>query len=324
MLFLIPHLFAEPAWVERALGNLRLTALETLRARGRLAPAPGDGIEAALCEALAIPRQADCPIAPITLEADGGTAGSAYWLRADPVHVQVLRDHLVLAGSTAFELSTHEADALAHSIAGHFGATLSPIPLHPKRWYVCLESAPRLVTTPLSVAAGSDIARHMPQGEDAPVYRRLINELQMLLFDHPVNRAREARGEWPVNSIWLWGGGQRPTRGSNTLRLFANGFEAAALGGFAGAEVLPLPDRFRPDSFRSDGIILLDQLTTSGQYRDAFGWREAMKLLERDWFAPLLQNLRKLDTQGASLFDPVNGTALQLKRADAWKFWRRP
>ncbi len=30
----------------------------------------------------------------------------------------------------------------------------------------------------------------------------------MLLHDHPVNEARERRGEPPINAVWLWGGGR--------------------------------------------------------------------------------------------------------------------
>src|SRR5690606_4093503 len=49
-------------------------------------------------------------------------------------------------------------------------------------------------------------------------WRRLVNELQMLWFDHPVNQAREARGLRPVNSVWLYGGG-RPAQLSSAPAL---------------------------------------------------------------------------------------------------------
>jgi hypothetical protein len=40
--------------------------------------------------------------------------------------------------------------------------------------------------------------------------RRLQNEMQMLLYTHPVNDARSARGVLPVNSFWLSGTGALP------------------------------------------------------------------------------------------------------------------
>ena len=117
--------------------------------------------------ALGIVRQQDWPLAPITLAADGG-AGRGYWLRADPVHLRVMRDRIVLADSSAFELSQQEADALVASIGQHFGDALRPLPLHPTRWYLQFRAVRRTcVTTPLSVATGRDIEPLLPQGDDA-------------------------------------------------------------------------------------------------------------------------------------------------------------
>jgi hypothetical protein len=72
------------------------------------------------------------------------------------------------------------------------------------------------------------------------------------------------------------------------------------------------------------GVFLLDQLVSAGQYGDAYGWREAIRALEGDWFAPLRKSLRRIDPSGVRLTDPVNGTSLLLTRPDAWKFWLRP
>jgi hypothetical protein len=41
----------------------------------------------------------------------------------------------------------------------------------------------------------------------AKKWRRLQNELQMILHDHPVNEARLERGELSINSVWLYGCG---------------------------------------------------------------------------------------------------------------------
>jgi len=71
-------------------------------------------------------------------------------------------------------------------------------------------------------------------------------------------------------------------------------------------------------------VIQLDELTPAGQCGDAYGWREALSAMERDWFVPLLGALRRIGPQGLQLTDPVNGKTLHLQRADAWKIWRRP
>lgn len=323
MLLLIPHLFPPVRLLEAATQNLRLPGLETLLARGNRQPCPNEGVEAALCKALGIARQQDWPLAPITLEAEGGTAGEAYWLRADPVHLRVMRDRIVLADSSALDLSRQEADALANAISQHFGDELSPLPLHTQRWYLRLADVPRLITTPLSVAVGCDIDPILPQGDDAMRFRAQSNELQMLLHEHPVNLAREARGDLPVNSLWLWGGGIKPTPPNTPIKVYANDSEACALGTFCRSPVHPLPLRWAAQLLDTDGMIVLDGLTRAGQYGDPYGWREALREMEQNWFEPLLGSLRKAGPQGLNLIDPINGKALHLHASDAWKFWRR-
>lgn len=324
MLFLIPYLFPTPRLLETAARDLHLPALQTLLARGTRLAGPAGGVEAALCEAMGIARQQDWPLAPITLETDGGAVGNAYWLRADPVHLQVMRDRIVLADPSSLDLTAQEADDLAGTIGRHFGEALSPIPRHPKRWYLRLERTPRLVTTPLSVAVGRDIDPLLPQGAEAMRFRTLLNELQMLLHDHPVNQAREAHGDLPVNSLWLWGGGIQPAEPATRMQIYACDSEARALGEFCGTRVHPLPSHLERSLLETDGAILLDRLTAAGQCGDAYGWRETLRSLEEDWFAPLLGTLATVGSQGVRLLDPVSGKVLHLRRSDAWKFWRRP
>lgn len=64
---------------------------------------------------------------------------------------------------------------------------------------------------------------YMPSGADAGSYRNLRSEIEMALHDHEVNLRREQRGQLPVNSLWLWGGGFAPEQESVPLPpLFTN------------------------------------------------------------------------------------------------------
>lgn len=314
MLLVVPHLFPSARLLEAAAQELRLPALESVLARGHRSACAAEGIEAYLCELLGIERQQDWPLAPITLEADGGQAEAAYWLRADPVHLSVMRDRLVLEDSAALELSQPEADALAADIRAHFGASFCPMPAQPQRWYLRLPEPPQLATTPPSSAAGRDIDGLQPRGRDAMRFRALINELQMLLHDHPVNQSREARGSLPVNSLWLWGGGTLPESPSCSLRIASNHPEIDAIARFAGIRLAPLPARF--DSGVAD-VVVVDDLIASGQAGDAFGWREAIRQLESKVHA-LLQS-----HQTFCLADPIRGTAYQWHAINQYRFWRR-
>ncbi|HMM47576.1 MAG TPA: hypothetical protein PKC12_06295 [Thiobacillaceae bacterium] len=321
MLCLVPHLFP-PARMRGAVDDLRLPALETLLARGRIRDCPADGVEAALCQALGIARQQDWPLAPITLEADGGHAGDAYWMRADPVHLALMRDRIVLAGPIA--LPHEESDALAATIIHHFGAELDLHPLHPQRWYLRFAAAPALATVPLSAAIGRDIEPLQPQGGDARTFRARLNELQMLLHAHPVNEAREARGQPPVNSLWLWGGGHRPTAPASPPSVYAAGAEAHALAAFCGVSVAAPPAHPDRRLLRSDAVAVLDTVAGAASVGDPWGWRSAMRELERDWFVPLRAALRGAASHGLQLMDPLGGRSVHLTAGDAWRLWRRP
>ena len=328
MQLIIPYLFPPARLLEAAAQGLRLSARETLLARGTHAACAAQGVEALVCGELGISQQQDYPVAPITLLADNGTPGMDYWLRADPVHLRVMRDRIVLADTGVLNLSQPEADALALSISEHFGAAFSPQPLHPARWYLRFDQVPRLSTTPISIAVGCDIDPRLPQGGDAMLFRTRLNELQMLLFEHPVNQAREARGELPVNSLWLWGGGCLPSvpklAGPKTAAaLYSNDADVRALGRFCGVDVVTMPSLFSAGLLDKNKLIVLDQLKEAGQYGDAFGWREAISAMERDWFVPLRAHLR-WQPFTVRLLDPVNGKSLYLNKLDCWKIWRRP
>jgi hypothetical protein len=55
--------------------------------------------------------------------------------------------------------------------------------------------------------AGRDLFDAQPSGADGGRLRRLMSEMEMWLYDHPVNRERVVRQLPSVSSLWLWGGG---------------------------------------------------------------------------------------------------------------------
>ncbi|AAZ97716.1 conserved hypothetical protein [Thiobacillus denitrificans ATCC 25259] len=324
MLLLVPHLFPSQRLLDVATANLRLPALQTLLARGTRRREPAEGTLAAVCKALGIARQQDWPLAPLALESEGEAAGDDYWLRADPVHLRVMRDRIVLLAGDEIGLAQDEADVLAGAVAAHFGAELSPRPLRPHRWYVRLAHPPALATTGLAAAIGREVDLLLPEGRDAMRFRAYLNEVQMLLHEHPVNLRREARGELAVNSLWLWGGGTRPAPVAGPVpALRANAAEARAAGSFCGAQLRPVPERFDKALLEGQDLIVLDALERPGQYGDAQGWREALGRLETNWFAPLLRALRVTPARRVQVRDPVSGHGLDLRASGLWQVWRR-
>ncbi len=64
--------------------------------------------------------------------------------------------------------------------------------------------------TPPHDISGQVIGTHLSTAKTAAPLIDLMKKSYDILKDHPVNKARIAKGERPANSIWLWGEGKRP------------------------------------------------------------------------------------------------------------------
>ena len=131
---LIPHLLWPRETAAAVMSGLAIPSLTRMLARSRAERFPAITPEGWLCEAHHVERQQDWPIAPLTLMLDGAEAGDEYWLRADPVHLRVDRDRLVLVENALFEVSEDEALAFGAVLNAHFSQLgLTFHALKPKR-----------------------------------------------------------------------------------------------------------------------------------------------------------------------------------------------
>lgn len=137
----------------------------------------------------------------------GNDAGNAYWLYAAPVHLVLQRDTYSLSAPVPLPLEPEEIDALTEALNKHFEAESLKFFWHQNQWFLRLANNPGIQTTLPENIINKDIDAFLPKGEGATQWAAFINELQMLLFTHPVNQAREARNLPVVNSVWCYGGG---------------------------------------------------------------------------------------------------------------------
>lgn len=138
----------------------------------------------------------------------GNHAGSAYWLYAAPVHLVLQRDSFSLAAPAPLPLERAEIDALTAALNKHFEADDLKFFWHEKQWFLRLENNPNIQTSAPEAALNKDISAFLPTGEGAIKWAQFTNEIQMLLFEHPINQAREAKRLPVINSIWCHAGGQ--------------------------------------------------------------------------------------------------------------------
>jgi hypothetical protein len=283
-----------------------------LRFAQREAQQPGDAA-AWLGALFGVVRQQDMPVAPFAALGDGLAAEDGYWLRADPVSLLLQRDSFGLMEAPQ-ALQAEQARQLTASLNAHFA--VDGMQFHvaaPHRWYLRLADTPQLRTHALGSVLQRDIQPFLPSGADGLHWHRQLNELQMLLHAHPVNAALEEQGALPVNSVWLWGGGELRRGAGAPFHVWADEPLVRGLALAHGNRLAPLPaslqEWLRTAEDTAAHLAVLPELSPQ---------------LERDWFAPLLDAVRGGRISRVTLhLAGGNCRSYSLSARDFLKFWRR-
>ena len=336
----IADLFLPKEIAAEACAGLHLPALEKMLARGTStgsarADVSGVSLENELCGLFGMPCGEGMPIAPVCASFDG--LGEGCWLRADPVHLRLQREQIVLLPDVA--VSADEAGRFCAGLNEYFaGQGMAFFAPYPQRWYVRLDKLPDVEMVALSQVAGRNIDGLLPGGVEATRWRQVFNEIQMLLFAHPLNADREARGELPVNGVWLWGVGQAgrlppPQKNYDSVssdEVLVEMFAAAAGIPFAewGSSFSltpPSPQGERGLLPEGGQLLVFTGLRSALRRGDLAGWRDVLQDFETGYAQPLWQALRAGEISQLRI-DVLGGDdrrRVSLTRADAWAFWRR-
>lgn len=153
-------------------------------------------------------------------DADADTGTPAAWALLTPGHWLMGREHFTLLDPQALGLDAATSQALLEALRPLFeddgwqlrwGA--------PTRWYASHPALDGLPTASLDRVVGRNPDLWLsadPQDPTAPHavtrgLRRLQAEVQMALYQHPLNDRREAEGLPTVNSFWVSGCGKLPS-----------------------------------------------------------------------------------------------------------------
>jgi hypothetical protein len=312
------HLLIKDLFLPKDLGaseGLQLPALESMLACGRREIHQASSFEQALSRIFNV----EGGLAPICAAFEQLSPGC--WLRADPVYVRLHRDQLLLLPGV--EIAEEESMQLCASLNEHFsGQGMEFFAPHPNRWYLRLKEMPAITTVPLSQAAGRNIYINLPRGIDQGRWHGIFNEIQMLLFAHPVNEMREARGEEPVNSVWFWGEGCMASAALPGMHASADETLVEMLASAAGIPFSVWQSAWCNQE--RDELLVFTELSNCLQRGDLDAWRSSLQNFETGYAQPLWRALR-MGKIALSLDLLTDGGMLQitLMRGDAWSFWRR-
>jgi len=271
---------------------------------------------------------ADLPVAAVTRMLDMGIIDNDWWLRADPVHLGLDRDRLVLADASQLNITPNETSRLVAEIMEVYAADgwLLKAP-HPERWYLKPARIPEMTTTPLSQVVGKDVRAFLPQGTDGKRWHTVMNEVQILLHASAVNSEREQQGKLPINSLWFWGGGRLPRiKTPPWARVWSEEPVSLSLARLSATATENVPEGF--DAWRrranepGEHLVVLAETRDASVHADVARWREAMNRLEQNWMVPLLQALKAGKLSKAVLVTDIGlRFALDARRTRRW--WRR-
>jgi len=250
-----------------------------------------------------------CGVAP-------STKGARYV--AEPAHFAIARDHLRLDDprDLAFTLvEARELAAVIEPVLGDAGWRLEPIePATLHHWMLVRDEA-ALSAAAIDRAIGDNVAAWQPRAtvssgdvDAALAWRRCVNEIQMEWFGHPINEAREARGQQPVNTLWLSG----------------NGAPRGAMPHYATIDSgLPLLAALsiEPDAQRS--LETFDGFIAPSRNEDWSGWREQLAPLDARLEAILREQQQgTIGRLTIALCGRDIAKVLTIEPRDLGRFWR--
>lgn len=283
-------------------------------------------LEALICQQFGLNKDGDLPIAAISAAADGLDVGGSYWLRADPVHFVMQRDCFSLSEPAPLFVNSAHATLMIASLNKHFVQDGLVFCIGKSgAWYLCADKTAQVTTTLPSVAMDKNVHHFMPQGTDSAKWKSMLNEVQMLLHDHPANEARESTGELVVNSVWLSGGGVMPAfkaMQQDVDLMTANDVLSVGLATWANLAYQSVPSSL-DELLQSTAQHVRLALPQSNHSQTD---HHQTSHLDATWFTPLFASLRNKQIEQLTLNLGFYEKCLVvvIKPLDVYKFWRKP
>jgi len=326
--FVVPGLlgpFSEalPSYIQQQLKQSEFTLINKLLSKAKISEFNSNSYFETLAQIIS--PQCKLSVTQLTALADGIDTSECYFYRADPVHFKAESDHAILVGTDLLSPAHQEASELVNAFNQHF--LDDNISLHftaESRWYLKSCRPLELSFTALDYALGRDIKHFMPkdvgENNDALWWRKILNEAQMLFFQHEINQNREERGALAINGLWLWDLLASSTEKiSQVQQLYSTEVMAVALANQSAIKVQAVNEI---NNINSSSVLVHSSLYESVCYGDVDAWVEELSRFcanELQTVCSLL-NEKKIDE---IIFYPSDGRVFTANRIDLLKFWKK-
>ncbi len=269
---------------------------DQLLSHGKVSRLPGCALEEAILEYFGLTP--DTPVAPLTWLADFPSPPQGAVVRADPVHLAVSRDNVQLLDPDIVNPTVDEMQAIAESLNAHYASQGMAFSFpHPKRGYVVLRDHDLPKGTPIWRMPGANVFDHLVLGKTLTNWRAVLNEIQMLLHAHPINEARQSRGEVAINGLWFWGAGKLPTQAAPRPSLVVSDDPIAiGVSRWFGIKVLPTSSTLESllsQAKAGEIFIVLDHATHAVRAVAPEAWQSARNEIGRRWLSAALAAQRE-------------------------------
>jgi hypothetical protein len=231
-----------------------------------------------------------------------------HFLVAEPTHLRLDRDRLLISESELLQLDSESAKSIIDTINSHFAAEIKLYYVNEHMWLMGHNlSLPNTDYYSILDIIGENIDDYLPDIQ----INKLLNEIQMLLYTSEENKLRNDEGSLTVNSIWVW---------DKTVKAqmpYQNIYASNIKG------MLPIPNPI-DTVFDNNNLIIIDNLFYPCYYRDSYGFVDTLNKLN----STLLPSLEKWlkDKNTLDILVPERENTIQLRQgtgflSGCYRFW---
>lgn len=245
----------------------------------------------------------DLPLAALRFPGETAICADLCYLHPDRDCLRLFHRDLQVSDAEALQLQA-SLKPLLNEFRGEW------LTYSAKHWGLRLPALPDMQWPAIDKLEGQSISEQLPVGIEQNDWRRLLNEIQMSLFEHPVNQQRETDGLLPVNAVWFSGAA---TLDLNSDWQHVAGDEALLkpLASLINADYQQSIDALLKQKQIGKTLIVLPPFDNNGD------WQYQLEILTQQIFKPLWQQLRCLQLRELQICVPQHGHY----SLSSWRSW---